>query len=165
MNIIRPAQLSDAAAIASIYNYYIEHTFVTFEEACISAADMEARMRLILDKQQPWIICEKEGEIVGYAYAGEWKSRCAYRYSLESTVYLKNGAQGQGIGSALYLELIQLLKAKKYHAVIGGISLPNEASVALHEKLGFRKIGQFVEVGYKFDRWIDVGYWQLIFSD
>lgn len=160
---IRPTLLSDAAAIADIYNYYIEHTVVTFEETAITSADMEARIGQVLDRKQPWIVGEKDGQVVGYAYAGEWKSRCAYRYSLESTVYLKHGEEGHGIGSALYGKLIELLKEKKYHAVIGGIALPNPASVALHEKFGFRKIGQFLEVGYKFNQWIDVGYWELIF--
>ncbi len=160
---IRTARSSDATAIADIYNYYIEHTVVTFEETAISSTEMEARISLVLDKQQPWIVCEKNGEVVGYAYAGEWKSRCAYRYSLESTVYLKHGEEGHGYGSALYSELISLVKAKKYHAMIGGIALPNEASVALHEKFGFKIAGRFEEVGYKFDQWIDVGYWQLIF--
>ncbi len=163
MSLIRQATEADALAISTIYNYYVLHTIVTFEETVVSESDMRARIALVLSRDQPWIVCENNGEVVGYAYAGEWKSRCAYRYSLESTVYLKHGEEGHGFGSILYGELIRLVKEKKYHAVIGGISLPNAASVALHEKYGFRKIGQFLEVGYKFGQWIDVGYWELIF--
>jgi len=100
---------------------------------------------------------------LGYAYASKWKSRCAYKYSVETTVYLRPEVKGQGIGSKLYKELLTQLKEKNIHAAIGGIALPNDASIALHEKLGFKKIGQFKEVGYKFDKWIDVGYWELIF--
>ena len=161
---IRDARPSDAKAISDIYNHYVVNTIVTFEEQPVTVTDMEARIKLVLDKQQPWLVSESDGIITGYAYAGEWKSRCSYRFSLESTIYLQVGQYGRGLGSTLYGELLSRVKSKNYHALIGGIALPNEASVALHEKLGFRKIGQFIEVGYKFDRWIDVGYWELIFS-
>jgi phosphinothricin acetyltransferase len=110
-------------------------------------------------------VYEKEGEVVGYAYAGEWKSRCSYRYSVESSVYLKHGLSGEGIGSKLYTELFKLLETTDVHAIIGGIALPNEASVALHEKFGFEKIAHFKEVGYKFEQWVDVGYWEKILSN
>ena len=160
--IIRNAKPEDAGQICEIYNYYILHTIITFEEEPLSIADMRGRIEQITLKY-PWIVYENHGEISGYAYAGEWKSRCAYKHSVESTVYLKKGEENLGIGSLLYAELIKKLSAMNIHAVIGGIALPNAASVALHEKFGFEKIGQFREVGYKFDQWIDVGYWELIF--
>jgi len=100
--------------------------------------------------------------LLGYCYASKWKGRCAYRYSVESTVYLSPDATGKGIGSKLYGTLLAELRQRQFHTVIGGIALPNPASVALHEKLGFEKVAQFRQVGNKFGRWIDVGYWQLL---
>jgi phosphinothricin acetyltransferase len=158
---IRDITVKDASQICEIYNYYILNTIITFEESIVSEEEMKHRIEETI-KKLPWIVFEKEDEILGYAYASEWKSRCAYKYSLESTVYLKNGSEANGIGSLLYDELIKKISAKKYHAIIGGISLPNEASIALHEKFGFEKIAHFKEVGYKFNSWIDVGYWELI---
>lgn len=158
---IRAIRPEDASRICTIYNYYIENTIVTFEETPVSEIDMKSRIAQTTQKH-PWIVYEQHNEIVGYAYASEWKSRCAYKFSVETTVYLKNDATGRGVGSILYGELIRLLRYKNLHAAIGGIALPNEASVALHEKFGFEKVGQFKQVGYKFDTWIDVGYWELM---
>ena len=158
---IREVKVEDAKEIAEIYNYYIQNTIVTFEEISISTEEMKGRIVAIASKF-PWLVYESEGRIKGYAYGGEWKSRSAYKYSLESSVYLKHDEFGKGIGTALYKELLEQLSARDFHAVIGGISLPNEMSIALHEKFGFKKIAQFNEVGYKFDKWIDVGYWELI---
>ncbi len=158
---IRNAVPEDAQAICDIYNYYVLHTIVTFEEECVLAEDMAQRITLVLGKYN-WIVYEHEGEIVGYAYAGEWKSRCSYRFSVEISVYLRNGYSGSGIGSKLYTDLLNTLNSTEIHAIIGGISLPNPESVALHEKFGFEKIAQFKEVGYKFNQWIDVGYWEKV---
>jgi len=159
---IRNISIDDARQICEIYNFYVLNTIITFEEEEVAENEMKSRIEAITAKL-PWIVYEKDGEIIGYAYASEWKSRCAYKHSLETTVYLKDGESGNGIGSMLYSELLKLLKAKNYHAAIGGISLPNESSIAIHEKFGFEKIGQFKEVGFKFNKWIDVGYWELIF--
>ena len=158
---VRAVTTQDAKAICEIYNYYVENTIVTFEEVSVKRAEMKRRIAETTSRF-PWIVYEKDREVTGYAYASEWKSRCAYKHSLETTVYLRKGLEGIGIGSILYSALIDLLREGKYHAAIGGISLPNDASIALHEKFGFRKIGQFIEVGYKFGKWIDVGYWELI---
>lgn len=160
---IRNAKPEDAQAICAIYNYYVLNTIVTFEEDTVFADDMADRINKVLEKYV-WLVYEQEGEIVGYAYAGEWKSRCSYRFSVESSVYLKNGFSGNGIGSKLYDALLRELNKTNIHAVIGGISLPNKGSIALHEKFGFEKIAQFKEVGYKFEKWIDVGYWEKILS-
>lgn len=158
---VRDITINDAQWICEIYNYYVLNTIVTFEETEVSKEDMGIRIDSTIQKL-PWMVYEVNGEILGYAYASEWKSRCAYKNSLETTVYLRPDENGKGVGSVLYSKLINRLKSMNYHALIGGISLPNEASIALHEKYGFEKIGQFREVGYKFEKWIDVGYWELI---
>ena len=99
--------------------------------------------------------------MVGYAYAGVWRTRAAYRQTVESTVYLEQGLISKGYGTLLYRALIEELRKKEFHVVLGGITLPNPASVALHEKMGFKKVAHFTEVGYKFNHWLDVGFWQL----
>lgn len=159
---IRPALHSDAAAVAGIYNHYIMNTVVTFEEEAIDATEMSGRMAEVAGNKLPWLVCEENGQVLGYAYASKWKSRCSYRYSVETTIYLDQTATGRGLGTKLYAALIADLKKTKIHAIIGGVALPNAGSVALHEKIGFEKIAQFKEVGWKFDQWIDVGYWELL---
>ena len=158
---VRNVRSEDAKAIAEIYNHYILNTVVTFEETEVDGTEMESRISEVTAKL-PWLVYEKEGQILGYAYATDWKSRCAYKHSVESTVYLNPSALKQGIGSSLYKELVRQLSEMEMHAIIGGIALPNEGSIRLHEKFGFEKVAQFKEVGYKFDRWIDVGYWELL---
>ncbi|MEY3444179.1 MAG: hypothetical protein RLZZ519_2460, partial [Bacteroidota bacterium] len=155
---IRNASLADAQAIADIYNYYILETIITFEEEAIDAAEIANRIAEVTSKF-PWIVWEEEGRILGYAYARSWKSRCAYRNSVETTVYLVDGVAGRGLGKALYAALLERLADLGIHAAIGGIALPNAASVRLHEKCGFEKVAHFKEVGFKFGQWIDVGYW------
>jgi phosphinothricin acetyltransferase len=158
---IRTAAPPDAEAICNIYNYYVLNTHHNFEEEAVSVSEMEERIKTVLEKHH-WLVYESDGKIVGYAYAGAWKSRCSYRYSVETTVYVATGNGGKGIGSALYEELFMLLSGTDIHAVIGGIALPNDSSIALHEKFGFEKIAHFKEVGYKFNKWIDVGYWEKL---
>jgi phosphinothricin acetyltransferase len=158
---IRACATTDAAAIAEIYNYYVRETVVTFEETPVSADEMTQRIEHI-GARFPWLVREERGTVIGYAYATEWKSRSAYRLSVESTIYLAAGRRGSGVGTDLYGALLAELKARGLHTAIGVIALPNPASIALHEKLGFTKIAQFVEVGRKFDRWVDVGCWQLL---
>jgi len=159
---LRAATTADAAAIAEIYNHYVLHTIITFEEEAVPAAEMTQRITEVLGAGLPWFVWEEAGRILGYAYAGKWKSRCAYRYAVESSIYLSKDATGRGLGSKLYAALIDALRAKGIHSIIGGIALPNPASVGISEKLGFQKIGHFKEVGWKFEKWIDVGYWELI---
>jgi L-amino acid N-acyltransferase YncA len=159
---IRPATAADAEAIARIYNHYIAHTIVTFEEEAVDAAEMARRIADVQAASLPWLVVEDEGGIQGYAYATKWRPRRAYRFSAEVTVYLAPDESGRGLGTLLYTHLIAALRARDFHALIGGIALPNDASVALHEKLGFRKVAHFEQTGFKFDRWIDVGYWELI---
>ena len=159
---LRTATPADAAAIAEIYNHYVLHTIITFEEDAVPTAEMAQRITEVTGVGLPWFVWEEAGRVLGYAYAGKWKSRCAYRYAVESSIYLSKDATGRGLGSKLYAALIDALRAKGIHSIIGGIALPNPASVGISEKLGFQKIGHFKEVGWKFEQWIDVGYWELI---
>jgi len=158
---IRACTTTDAAAIADIYNQYVRDTVITFEEMPVPADEMARRISET-SARFPWLVWDEGGTVVGWAYATTWKTRSAYRFSVETTVYVAASHHGRGIGGALYEALIVELEARKIHSAVGGIALPNPASVALHEKLGFVKIAQFAEVGRKFDRWVDVGYWQLI---
>ncbi len=163
---IRPASQADAKAITDIYNHYISNTVVTFEETPVAPVAMADRLQGVQSALLPWLVGEAESggqsTVVGYAYATPWKNRSAYLYSVESSVYLAPGAVGRGFGTALYTALLDELKRSSVHSVIGGISLPNAASVALHERLGFRKIAHLQEVGYKTGQWLDVGYWQIL---
>jgi L-amino acid N-acyltransferase YncA len=158
---IRSATTEDATRIAEIYNHYVLHSTITFEEQAVPVDEMRQRIAEIVDGL-PWLVWLEDSVVQGFAYASKWKGRSAYRYSAESTVYLAKDSMGKGIGSRLYQALLAELRERRFHTVIGGIALPNAASVALHEKLGFEKVSQFREVGWKFNRWIDVGYWQLI---
>ena len=159
---IRPGVQSDANVIATIYNHYVLNTVVSFEEQAVSTDDMAARMREILEAGLPWLVAEADRAIVGFCYASKWKGRCAYRNSLETTIYVASDHVGKGAGSKLYTSLLATIRESRYHTVIGGIALPNPASVALHEKLGYRKVAHFEQVGFKHGSWVDVAYWQLM---
>jgi phosphinothricin acetyltransferase len=157
---IRPATVEDADAIARIYNHFIRETVVTFEEEEIPSTEIVRRMREVEGATLPWLVAVEAGEVLGYAYAGRWKERRSYRFSVEVTVYLAPGKVGHGTGSRLYEHLLPALGKAGTHVAVGGITLPNAASVGLHEKFGFGKVAHFREVGFKFGRWLDVGYWQ-----
>jgi L-amino acid N-acyltransferase YncA len=161
---IRTATLADAAGVVAIYNHFVLETVVTFEEQPIDSAEMSRRMESVWQSSLPWLVAEQGGAVVGYAYASKWKERIGYRFSVESSVYCAPNAVGRGLGTRLYGALLPLLRERGVHAVIGGIALPNEASIALHEKLGMRKVAHFEQTGFKFDRWIDVGYWQCVLT-
>jgi phosphinothricin acetyltransferase len=156
---IRPARPEDALAICLIYNHYVTNTVVTFEEEPVTPAGMERRIQTVT-AAYPWIVHEEAGEILGYAYANLFRERAAYRYTAELSIYLQDGRQGEGIGSALFGRLLSLLAETDTHALLSAITLPNERSVALHEKFGFRQAALFKEVGRKHGRWLDVGYWE-----
>lgn len=159
---VRPATASDAAAILAIYNHYILNSVATFEETPLDDGAMLGRMQAVWDLGLPWLVATLNDEIVGYAYAARWKERQAYRFSVETTVYLAPDWTGHGAGSVLYRALIPLLRDRNIHVALGGIALPNDASVRLHERMGFEKVAQLKEVGFKFGKWIDVGYWELV---
>jgi L-amino acid N-acyltransferase YncA len=160
--LIRDARPADAVAIAAIYNPYISGSTISFEEDPVSAHDMQGRIGAVQDGGLPWLVLETtDGAIAGYAYATKWRVRHAYRHSVETSVYLAQELGGKGHGTALYAALLERLRALGCHLAIGGIAQPNAASVALHEKMGYVKVAHFSEVGFKFGRWIDVGYWEL----
>jgi L-amino acid N-acyltransferase YncA len=160
--VIRPCSDADVPRICDIYNYYVRETVVTFEEQPLAVAEMARRIADV-GRRFPWLVAETEGTIAGYAYGSLWKTRSAYRFAVESTIYLAPESLGRGLGTTLYARLLDMLSACEAHRAVGCIALPNDASVALHEKLGFRKIGIFDEVGWKLGRWVDVGYWELTF--
>ena len=159
---IRNCLLQDAQAICRIYNHYIENTVITFEEEAVAPSDIAERIRIIQAKGHPYLVYEEDFKVIGYAYAGEFKSRCAYRFTLETSLYLSHVHLSKGVGTKLYAELIERCRMMKIHSLIGVIAVPNESSIAIHEKFGFKKAGFLSEVGYKFNKWIDVEYWQLM---
>ena len=160
---LRDVTVDDARTICDIYEHYVRETIITFEEEPVSTEEMKERIRRVTDSF-PWLAYEMHGKVVGYAYADKWKSRSAYRFAVESTIYVDPRYTGQGIGRQLYGALIPELRLRSLHSVVGGIALPNPASIALHEKMGFVKVAHFKEVGWKFDQWIDVGYWELVLN-
>jgi L-amino acid N-acyltransferase YncA len=156
---IRKIKLADIAAVSRIYNYYILNSISTFEEVPVTQEEMQRRVEKIIPRY-PFLVWEDDETIYGYAFATEWKPRSSYRFTVETSVYVDHEKHGSGIGGELYAELLYELSQAGYKVALGGIALPNEASVVLHEKLGFRKKGHLEKVGYKFGQWIDVGYWQ-----
>jgi phosphinothricin acetyltransferase len=158
---IRPAATADAEAICRIYNHYVETTVVTFEETPVTADAMAQRIEDI-QRSHVWHVACIDGAVAGYAYAGPWRPRSAYRYAVEATVYLAPERTRQGLGRALYARLLEDLRAKGFRCAMGGIALPNAASIALHEATGFVKVAHFRDAGFKLGRWIDVAYWQRL---
>lgn len=158
---IRNVNLTDAAQVAEIYNYYIQNTPQTFETEALSADEMKERIAEI-SKDYPYLVAEEDGEIFGYAYATQFKMRQAYEFAAEVSVYVNHDAKQRGIGTQLYEQLFDQLADTDIHTLIAGISLPNDGSIRFHEKHGFKKVAHFREVGYKLGRWIDVGYWELL---
>lgn len=158
---LRQVKLEDAAQIAQIYNFYIKNTHHTFETEPLSVDEMQQRIGEISGKY-PYLVFEEDGEILGYAYAAQFKLRQAYAYSAEVSIYVKNEAKQRKIGTQLYVRLFDELAETNVHAIFAGIALPNDASIIFHERLGFEKVAHFKEVGYKLGRWIDVGYWEMI---
>jgi phosphinothricin acetyltransferase len=162
MGVIRAATRSDSDGIARIYDHYVHNTTITFEEDPVPPDAIAYRIEKVASAGLPYLVIEQGDRFVGYAYASRWHERAAYRYSVETSIYLDPECLGLGHGTQLYATLLEQLRSRGLHVAIGGIALPNPGSVALHEKLGFRIAAQYHEVGFKFGTWIDVGYWQLI---
>ncbi len=160
---IRSVTEHDIEDICEIYNYYVENTAISFEEKRVSVNEMEQRI-LNQSIDYPWLVYELDSKVVAFAYANKWKARSAYRFTLESTIYLSSECQGRGIGSRLYQQLFDELATRSIRSVMAVIALPNAGSIALHEKMGFEKVAHFKEVGYKHEQWIDVSYWQKMFD-
>jgi L-amino acid N-acyltransferase YncA len=157
---LRPATRDDAATVAEIYAAYVEGSAVSFELEAPDAPEMRRRMEEVAGRY-PWIVAEAEGgRLAGFAYACPFRARAAYRFAVETTVYLRAEAGGQGLGGALHRPLLATLEAQGFTEAIAAIALPNPASVRLHERLGFFHAGTYRRVGYKLGRWLDVGLWQ-----
>ena len=157
---IRMATLADAAAVAEVYRPYVEGTVISFEAEAPGAQEMAARIGAVLEVL-PWLVCEEAGRVVGYAYASRHRDRAAYRFCVDAGVYVDGVRHRAGIGRALYTALFVLLRRQGFHAVHAGVTLPNAASVGLHEAMGFQPVGVYRKVGWKMGAWRDVGWWQL----
>jgi phosphinothricin acetyltransferase len=162
---IRLATLEDAAAIAQIYAPYVTDTAISFETEVVSAAQIAERMQAY-DNLYPWFVAAEAGDaVIGYAYATQFRTRAAYRFSVETSVYLEPSAQGRGLGTTLYRALLEQLIRQGFTQAIAGITLPNEASVRLHERVGFRLVGVYRDIGFKLGRWHDVGRYACPLAD
>jgi L-amino acid N-acyltransferase YncA len=163
---LRDAQSDDMAEVARIYGHYVEASTFTFEEVPPSAEDMRARFRQVKESDLPWRVAEREGAVIGYAYASRFRTRIGYRYSVENSVYIATDEAKRGVGLALMRDLIRDCTALGYRqmmAVIGDSA--NEASLRLHTRLGFRTVGHELAIGLKFGCWIDVVQMQLALGD
>lgn len=157
---IRLASIADAPQICEIYRPIVRDTAISFEQAAPDANEIAARITQTL-KQYPWLVCDINRQIAGYAYGSSFRSRSAYQWTVETTVYVHPDYQRRGISRALYTSLIAVLRQQGYCNAIGVIALPNDSSIGAHETLGFRKIGIFENMGYKLNEWRDTGWWQL----
>lgn len=158
---IRDVRLTDARAIADIYNYYIENTTVTYETEKVTVEEMEERIKDI-SARHPYFVYEEDGRIVAYCYAHPWRTRAAYRLTLESTIYLDHNITHQGTGTRMMNHLIELCRSQGYHVLIACITDENTGSIAFHERLGFRHVAHYDQVGRKFDRWLGLDDLELI---
>jgi phosphinothricin acetyltransferase len=156
---VRLAEPADAAGVQAIYAPIVRDTAISFEVDPPSVEETSRRIASTLPSW-PWLVCSDDGDILGYVYAGRHRERAAYRWSVDVTAYIHERARRSGIGHALYSTLLSLLELQGYHRAHAGITLPNEASVGLHESMGFSPIGVYPAVGHKFGAWHDVGWWQ-----
>ena len=158
--LVRLAQAADAAAIASVYRPYVEASRISFEETPPDHAEMAWRIRGERPGFYPWFVAEEDGTLLGFASSSPFRTRPAYRWTVETGIYLAAQAHGRGVGTALLTKLVEMLTRQGYVAAIAAITLPNEPSVRLHEKLGFFHTGTYRQVGYKLGEWLDVGLWE-----
>ena len=164
MQIIRPVTPADAAEVLSIYAPFILDTAITFEADVPTREDFAQRISNYLSIW-PWLVMEDGGKITGYAYAGRHRERMAYQWCVESSVYIHPQSRGKGVGSSLYRALFDLLSFQGFRNVYAGITLPNEGSIALHQKLGFKRFAEFENIGFKDGRWHTVGWWRKTLND
>lgn len=160
MSSIRVATVADASAFAEIYGPFVRDTYVTFEEEVPSTEEMAARIERVLSTH-PWLTAEDDGKVLGFAYASPHRDRLGYRWAVDVAVYLAPEGQGRGLGRALYGALLPILREQGFAVAYAGIALPNEASVGLHEAMGFRRVALYRNVGFKAGAWHDVGWWGL----
>jgi len=157
---VRVAERQDAGAVAAIYAPIVREKAISFETDPPTPDIMADRIETTLQRY-PWLVATGDGDVVGYAYGSEHQQRAAYRWSVNVTVYVAENAHGRGVGRELYATLIDILRAQGFRSAFAGIALPNAASVALHEAVGFEPLGVYRDVGFKFGAWHDVGYWRL----
>ena len=157
---IRPASTDDAPAIQAIYAPVVAETAISFETEPPDVAEMAGRISAVL-KTWPWLVEQRDGVVTGYAYASQHRTRLAYRWSVDVTVYVAEGARRTGTGQRLYRVLLDLVRRQGFRSAFAGITLPNAGSVGLHEAMGFRPVGIYRDVGYKAGAWHDVGWWGL----
>ena len=162
--VMRTAHIGDARDIQSIYAPVVTATAISFEIDPPPVAQIEERIRGTLPRF-PWLVCIAEEKVLGYAYAGAHRERAAYRWSVDVTVYVGEGARRSGVGRSLYGALLRILRRQRFHAAFAGITLPNEGSVALHRALGFEPVGIYEEVGFKFGQWHSVSWWRRGLGD
>ena len=159
--LIRDAEADhDAAACAAIYAPYVRDTVISLEERAPTPADFVQRIARVTPTH-PWLVAEDGDEIVGYAYGARHRERASYRWAVDVAVYVAAGQHRRGIGRALYQTLFGLLAEQGYRIACAGVTLPNDASVGLHEALGFEPVGVYRNIGFKHGAWHDVGWWQL----
>jgi phosphinothricin acetyltransferase len=159
--VIRPADETDAEQILSIYSPIVTHTAISFEVVPPTVAEMRARISNSLQRL-PWLVCSEAEELLGYAYASQHRQRAAYQWSVDVSVYVRADVHRRGVGRNLYGTLFEILRSQGYYTAYAGITLPNEASIGLHTRLGFEPVGVYRGVGYKLGRWHDVSWWQLM---
>lgn len=159
--LIRTFEPRDVGPACRLTNYYIEHTAVHFGYRAQTEAEFETIWHGAR-QMYPWIAAETDGVLAGYAKAGQWRTREAYNPTAEVTVYVDRVFHRRGVGRALYRELLDRLRHAGFHTAVGGITMPNEGSVRLHEAMGFRHVGTFREVGRKFDQWHDTAWYQIM---
>ncbi len=158
--IIRIATEDDARDIAEIYAPFCRATPVSFETEPPTIDEMRRRIAKTL-KSYPWLVCDDDGLVLGYAYASQHRERAAYRWSVDVSVYVRQGHRRNGLGRAFYTSLLELLRLQGFHNALAGATLPNPGSVALHEGMGFEPVGTYRDIGFKCDAWHDVRWWQL----
>ena len=158
---IREATEFDAPAITNIYNYYVEHSGATMEYEKVDSSFYVSKIKKTQDSGHFWLVAEEDGEIIGYAYSGTWNPREGYRFTCEVSIYISSKVITKGWGTKLYAALFNKLREAGMLVIIAVITLPNEPSIALHEKFGMERVAYFPKMGIKFDRWLDVGYWQV----
>lgn len=161
---IRTVRDEDFDAIATLTNYYIVNTPIHFGSDPVTSEELRGSWMKTRERY-PFLIAAVDGGFVGYAKAGVWRDRAAYLWTTEVGIYVERGTQGRGVGKALYGTLMDGLRKQGFHSVIGGITLPNEASVGLHEALGFKQVSHVKHAGWKFGKWHDVGFWQVMLRE
>ncbi len=157
--LLRAAEPRDFHPIADLNNLFIATSAIHFSYDPVTPDELEAAWRATRERY-PWIVAEIDGRFAGYAKAGTWRDRAAYAWTPESGIYVEDWARRRGVGRALYLRLFDVLRDQGYHSLIGGITLPNEPSVRLHESVGFTQVSLIPRAGWKFNAWHDVGFWQ-----